>query len=89
LTEEMRRKPSQETSSSEAIGARGRSKERGQNLRGTSRSKSKGKKSKLECWYCGKSGHLKKGCWKTQQASKEDSTKEANSVETSSGIPYD
>jgi hypothetical protein len=51
LTEEMRRKSSQETSTSEAMVARGRSKERGKNQRGTSRSKSKGKKGKLKCWY--------------------------------------
>jgi hypothetical protein len=36
------------------------SKERGKNQRGTSRSKSKGKKSKHKCWFCGKSeGYIK------------------------------
>ena len=57
---------------------RGRSKERVENSRGTSRSKSKGKKGKKKCWFCGKFGHLKKDCWKRQQASKEDSKKEEN-----------
>jgi hypothetical protein len=45
------------------------------------------KKSKKKCWFCGKSRHLKKDCWKIQNASKEDSTKEANEAnlaETSS-----
>jgi hypothetical protein len=85
LSEEVWRKSNLETSTSEAMVARGRSKERGENSRGTSRSKSKGKKGKQKCWYCNKSGHLKKDCWK-RQASKEDSTKEENSVETSSGM---
>lgn len=59
LSEEVRRKSSIETSTLEAMVVRGRSRERGEKSRGTSRSKSKGKKSKLRCWYCGKSGHLK------------------------------
>jgi len=48
LAKKMRRKSSQETSTSEAMVARGRYTERGQNLRGTSISKSKGKKGKLK-----------------------------------------
>jgi len=39
---------------------RGQSRERGEKSRGTSRSKSKGKKSKIKCWYCCKLGYLKK-----------------------------
>eukprot|EP01018_Ginkgo_biloba_P027656 Gb_41806 [translate_table: standard] len=85
LSEETRRKSSSESSTSEAMVARGRSKEIGEKSRGTSRSKSRGKKGTQKCWFCNKSGHLKKDCWK-RQASKEDSTKEANSAETSSGI---
>jgi hypothetical protein len=48
----------------------------------------KGKKRKLKCWFSGKSGHLKKDCWKRQQASKEDppkEMKETNETETGSG----
>jgi hypothetical protein len=43
-------------------------------------SKSKYSKGKGKCWFYGKSRHLKKDCWKRQQASKEDSTKEENST---------
>ena len=67
---------------------RGRSKERCFSKLNNSQSKSKGKKSKLKCWFCGKSGHLKKGCWKRQQTSKGDSStenKEANTTDIGSG----
>jgi hypothetical protein len=52
LAEEMRRKSSQETSTSEAMLVRGRTKEK--NQRSSSRSKSRRRKGKEKCWYCGK-----------------------------------
>eukprot|EP00253_Pinus_taeda_P015642 PITA_15642 len=64
---------------------KGHSKERCFSRQSDSRSKSKGKKSKVKCWFCGKSGHLKKDRWKQQQTSKEDSStekKEANTTDT-------
>jgi hypothetical protein len=87
LSEETRKKSNLETSTSEAMVVRGIPKERGHVQRDFSRSKSKVKKSKLKCWFCGKFGHLKKNCWKRQQASKEDppkETKAANATETGS-----
>jgi hypothetical protein len=51
----------------------------------TSRSKSKGKRSKLKCWYYNKLGHIKKDCWKKKD-SKDYSKKEENPIETSSGM---
>eukprot|EP00253_Pinus_taeda_P027912 PITA_27912 len=88
LSEETRRKSHSETSTSEAMMVRGRSKERRPRKPSDSRSKSKGKKSKLKCWFCGRSGHLKKDCWKLQQkTSKAESStekKEANTTDTGS-----
>eukprot|EP00253_Pinus_taeda_P008927 PITA_08927 len=88
LSEETRRRSHSETSTSEAMMVRGRSKERRPRKSSDSRSKSKGKKSKLKCWFCGKSGHLKKDCWKRQQqTSKAESLiekKEANTTDTGS-----
>ena len=89
LSQEMRKTSSKETSTTEAMVVRVRSTKEGKDQKGTTRSKSKDSKGKEKCWFCGKSGHLKKDCWKRQQTSKEDSTKEANeanSLETSSGI---
>ena len=64
LSEETRKRSNSETSTSEAMMVRGRSKERRFSKHNESRSKSKGKKSKVKCWFCGKSGHLKKDRWK-------------------------
>ena len=64
LSKETRKRSNSETSTSEAMMVRGRSKERCSSKHKNSRSKSKGKKSKVKCWFCGKSGHLKKDCWK-------------------------
>jgi hypothetical protein len=75
LCEEMRKKSNKENSTTEAMVVRIRSTERGKSERGTSRSKSKGKKGKHKCWFYGKSRHLKKDCWKRNNAAKEDSTK--------------
>jgi len=58
FSEEMRRKSGIETSTLEAMVARGRSIERGEKSRGVFRAKSEGKKSKLKCWHCNKLGHI-------------------------------
>jgi hypothetical protein len=83
LVEEMRTKSSKETSTSEAMLIRGRTIEK--NERSSFQSKSRHKKGKEKCWYCGKTWHLKKYCWKRKE-SKENSTKEANLVVTNSGM---
>jgi hypothetical protein len=83
LAKEMRRKSSKETSNSEAMLVRGRTKE--QYERSFSRSMSRHRKGKAECWYCGKTRHLKKDCWKIKE-SKENSTKEENLAVTNSGM---
>ena len=54
LSKEMRRKSSQETSTSEAMVARGRSKERGEDSQDTSRAKSIGRNGREKCQYCNK-----------------------------------
>ena len=77
LSEEECKKSNTETSTLEAMLARGRSIEKGENSRRTFRSKSKGRKGKGKCWYCNKSGHLKKDCWKRKEENN-DSKKEAN-----------
>lgn len=68
LSEELRNKSSFESSTPEALIVRGRFKKRGEKSRGISRSKSKGRKSKLKCWYYNKNGHLKKDYWKRQES---------------------
>eukprot|EP00253_Pinus_taeda_P022622 PITA_22622 len=80
LSEEVRRKSGNETVASEAMVARGRSKERGEKPRGSCRLKSKGKKCKEKCWQCNKIGHLKKDCWKQKES--DNSKKEANQVDS-------
>lgn len=66
---------------------RGRTKERGKSPtnRGKSRGKSKKGRSKsrgrLDCWHCGKPGHLKRDCWSrkgNQGDGQHDESKEAN-----------
>ena len=86
LYEELRKKSSLETSSPEALVVRGRSKEKGENERGTSKTKSKERRSKLKCWYYNKTGHLKKDSWKRQESKKDGSKSEANSVKSSDQV---
>jgi len=66
LSEEMRRKNTGETSGNAlTVENRGRQRERRKSPgnRGKSKKgKSKSKISKIECWNCGKKGHLKKDC---------------------------
>eukprot|EP00253_Pinus_taeda_P003620 PITA_03620 len=80
LSEEVRRKPSTETTAPEATIARGRLRERGEKTRGSTRSKSKGKKCKEKCWHCNKIGHLKKDCWKRKES--DNPKKEANQIDS-------
>ena len=82
LSKELRKKTILETSSPKALVFRDQSKEKAENSRGTSRSKSKGRKSKLNCWYCNKIGHLKNDYWKRQEPKKDDSKSEENSIKS-------
>lgn len=86
LSEDMRRKTSGEASSSGAALTtedRGRQKERGNNkTRGKSKARSKSKgKGKGDCWYCGKTGHMKRDCWKKKKDEKEGNGNDNNSHE--------
>ena len=83
LSEELRKKYIFEMSWPEDLVVIGRSKERGEMSRGTSRSKSKGRKRKLKCKYYNKSGHLKKDYWKRQESKKDDSKSKENLVKYS------
>ena len=78
LSEEVRRKSNIETSTLEAMVARGRSIEKGEGSRDKSRSKSRGKKSKGKCWYCNKARHLKKDCWKRKEENDESKKKQVS-----------
>lgn len=78
LSEEVRRKSSTEIVAPETVIDRGWSKEGGEKTRGSSRSKSKGKKCKAKYWHCNKIGHLKKDCWKRKDSN--NPKKEANQV---------
>jgi hypothetical protein len=66
LSEEMRRKSTSETLGNALnMENRGRQKDRGKGSgnRGNSRKgRSKSRLGKIECWNCGKKGHLKKDC---------------------------
>lgn len=70
LTEEMNRK-NNAANKSNALNARGRSQQRGRSQdKEKSRSKSRSKKD-IECYYCGKKGHMKKQCFKWKKDKKE------------------
>uniref|UniRef100_A0A2N9G6Q3 CCHC-type domain-containing protein n=1 Tax=Fagus sylvatica TaxID=28930 RepID=A0A2N9G6Q3_FAGSY len=79
LGEEVRRRDAGETSSSGSalnLEARGRGKDRNYN-RGRSKSRKGRSKSKpgrqLECWNCGKTGHIRKNCWELKKKNENDS----------------
>ena len=75
-----------ETSSNElTMESRGRQKERGRSLGNHSKSKkgiSKSRFENIECWNCGKKGHLKKDCRapKKKCERQQETTQEANVV---------
>jgi hypothetical protein len=66
LSKEMRRKSTSETSGNALnMENRGRKKDRGKGSRNNKYSRkgrSKSRLGKIECWNCGKKGHLKKDC---------------------------
>lgn len=66
LFEEVQRNSNVEASTSEKMVTRGRSIEKGEGSRDKSRSKWRGKKG-MTFWYCNKSRHLKKDCWKRKE----------------------
>jgi hypothetical protein len=84
LSEEMRRKSIGETSGNALnMENRGRQKDRGKgsNNRGNYRKgRSKSRLGKIECWNCGKKGHLKKDCRapKKQRDGQHERNQEAN-----------
>ena len=66
LSEEMRRKSTGETSNAAlSMDNRGRQRERSKNPKNRDRSRRSKSRSKsiLECWNCGKKGHMKKDGW--------------------------
>jgi hypothetical protein len=84
LTEEMRWKRIGETSSNALnMENRGRQKDRGKgpgNRRNSKKGISKYRLGKIECWNCGKKGHLKKDCRapKKQRYGQQERNQEAN-----------
>ena len=92
LTEEIRRKSMESTKQGDAYVAsdgkqRGRTRNREKSKeRGRSRSKSRGSTRDIECYYCGKKGHMKKDCHAWQRDKKKQN---ANKQSDSSSTPKD
>ena len=83
LDEEIRRKPS---GSALNVENKGRSSERAQSRGRTKlRSKSRSSKGKIECWNCGKKGHLEKDCRAPPKKNKQKNGNKDN--EASANVP--
>ena len=80
LNEEMRRKSQYSSSQSDVLVAetRERSKSRGQKNKEGSRSKSRNKFANIECYHCGKKGHIKRFCRQLKRENKNNKDKEKN-----------
>ena len=76
MSEEIQRKYNLETFTLKAMVARGLSTKRGEDSRGTSKVKSKGRKGNGKLWYCDKSNISRKIVRKKKE-SKNDAKKEA------------
>jgi hypothetical protein len=86
LSEEMRWKNTGETSGNALnMENRGRQKDRGKgpgNCENSRKGRSKSRLGKIECWNCGKKGHLKKHCRapKKQRERQQERNQEANVI---------
>ena len=92
LNEEARRKEQGISFESEALVTerRGRSKSRRPQNREKSRDKSKGKfKSKIECYHCGKHGHIKRECRQLKRELAKENTNEKTEDTTATTLSGD
>jgi hypothetical protein len=86
FSKEMRRKITSETSSNALnMENRGRQKDRGKGLRkreNSRKGRSKSKFGKIECWNCGRKGHIKKDCRapRKQRDGQQEKNREANVI---------